>query len=168
MSKAFTRENDDRPERPSAPRSPSALPPGAVNYVTPAGAKRLREDLEQMVNVQRPQLASAADEASQRKLRELDERIRHRQQSLLAAVVVPAPAGPEDRVRFGATVTVRDRSGESQYRIVGVDEADVDRGWISWLSPLAKALLNAAVGQRVRFHGPGGDAELEIVRVVYE
>ena len=70
---------------------------------------------------------------------------------------------------FGATVTVRENNGtESVYRIVGVDEADFDRGWISWLSPIARALVNAKVGQRVSFKTPRGFSDLEIVKVSYE
>jgi transcription elongation factor GreB len=72
-------------------------------------------------------------------------------------------------VRFGATVTVRERNGEaSVYRIVGVDEMDLDRNWVSWLSPIAKALLNARPGQRVRFKSPAGEQELEITGITYE
>ena len=79
------------------------------------------------------------------------------------------PATPDDRVRFGAVVTVREAGGgETRYRIVGVDEVDFDRGWISWLSPIAKALLNKSIGQRVRLRTPGGERELEVMRVSYE
>ena len=80
------------------------------------------------------------------------------------------PAEADGCVRFGATVTVRERvSGEkSRYRIVGVDETDIDRNWVSWLSPIAKALLNSRVGDRVRFKFPGRDEELEILAVAYE
>lgn len=74
--------------------------------------------------------------------------------------------GRDQRVRFGATVTVREPDGgESSYRIVGVDETDLDRGWVSWLSPIAKALLNAEPGQRVRLKLPAGDVELEVTGV---
>lgn len=125
MSRAFVRESDDTPERP-LPRS-SPLPPGTPNYITPAGARRLR------------QLPSDA-------------------------VIVPPPTEPTDQVRFGATVTIRDRDGETTYRIVGVDETDAGENHISWISPLAKALLNAHTGQRLQFR----NAELEIVRVVYD
>ena len=83
--------------------------------------------------------------------------------------MVPPPAERDGVVRFGATVTVRERSGtEERYRIVGVDEMDIDRGWVSWLSPIAKALLNARLGRRVRFKFPSGEKELEIIRVEYE
>jgi transcription elongation factor GreB len=125
MSRAFVRESDDAPERP-LPRS-SPLPVGVPNYITPAGAQRLR-------------------------------------QLPTDAVIVPPPTEPTDQVRFGATVTVRDTEGETTYRIVGVDETDAAANFISWISPLAKTLLNSRVGQRVRFRGE----EFEILRVDYE
>ncbi|MCX7825223.1 MAG: GreA/GreB family elongation factor [Verrucomicrobiae bacterium] len=88
---------------------------------------------------------------------------------MLESVVVAQPPAERDRVQFGATVTVRDRSGqETRYRIVGVDETDIDRGWVSWLSPVAKALLNARLGERVRFKFPSGEEELEVVGIAYE
>ena len=170
MSKAFTRESDDLPDRPVPPRSAALLPPGAKNYLTPGGARRLRQELERLVSVERPQLAAAAaDEDAKRQLHALDQRIHHLQQTLHTAVVTGPPAEADGVARFGATVAVRDRSGaESTYRIVGVDESDLDRNWVSWLSPIAKALLNARVGQRVRLKLPGGEEELEILRVSYE
>jgi transcription elongation factor GreB len=110
-----------------------------------------------------------ADNDARHKLQVLDQRIRYLGQSLDSAVVVPPPVGAEERIRFGATVTVKERGGgESKYRIVGVDEIDIERGWVSWLSPIAKALLNAKLGQRVRFTLPAGEQELEIVGVGYE
>ena len=124
MSRAFVRESDDAPEQPLRRSSP--LPAGVPNYITPAGAKRLR------------QLPSDA-------------------------VIVPPPSEPTDQIRFGATVTIRDHDGETTYRIVGVDETSAGENHISWASPLAKALVNARVGQRVQFR----NAELEIVRVTY-
>lgn len=85
------------------------------------------------------------------------------------AVVVPPPDAPWDQVRFGATVMVRKLSGEeTRYRIVGVDEMDVDRDWVSWLSPIGRALLNTRLGQRVRFKFPSGAEELEIAAINYE
>ncbi|HKS37435.1 MAG TPA: GreA/GreB family elongation factor [Verrucomicrobiae bacterium] len=170
MSKAFTRESDDSSDRPVIARRASLLPPGAKNYLTPAGARRLREELDRLVGVERPRFATAQDNNdARRKLQELDQRIDHLQQSLQSAVVVAPPTKGEERVRFGATITVRQRSGtESRYRIVGVDETDIDRGWVSWISPIAKALLNARLGQRIRFKFPSGEEELEIVGVAYE
>jgi transcription elongation factor GreB len=170
MSKAFTRESDDAPDEPAIPRLAPALPPGARNYLTPDGARRLREELNHLLEVARPKLAASPDKAdSGRQLQLLDQRVRQLQQSLETAVVTGPPAATEDRIRFGATVTVRERSGaEAQYRIVGVDETDIDRGWVSWLSPIARALLNARRGQKVRLKLPSGDEELEIVRIAYE
>src|SRR5262245_19336365 len=125
MSKAFTRESDDVPERPVLPQPVSAVPPGAKNYLTPSGAQRLREELERLVEIERPRLAGLPEESeSKRQIQALDQRIRHLQQSLQTAVVVEPPAGPEDRVRFGATVMVRDSGGEEEvYQIVGADES---------------------------------------------
>ena len=169
MSRAFTRETDDAPERPVAPRPAPPLPPGAVNYLTANGEQRLRTELKRLLEMERPRLAAPpVNPESQRQLQTLDQRIHYLQQSLHSAVVVPPPTGPEDRVRFGATVTVRDHEGECDYRIVGVDETDPSQGWVSWLSPIARALQNTRRGDRVRLQGPGGERELEIVRVRYE
>lgn len=151
-------------------RPSSSLPPGAKNYLTPAGAQRLREELDRLVQEDRPRLAARLGEGeARRELQILDQRIYLLQHSLQSAEVVPPPVGLPDRVRFGATVTVRSSSGEeSRYRIVGVDETDIDRGWISWVSPIARALVNAQVGQRVRFKFPSGEEDLEIVEIIFE
>ena len=164
------RESDDAPDLPLQPRRSSPLPPGTKNYLTAGGAQRLREELDRLLNIARPQLAaSTGDDEARRRLQLTDERIEHLQQNLHSAMVVNPPAAPADHVRFGATVTVRNRRGEeSCYRIVGVGEADVDRDWVSWLSPLAKALLNARVGQQVGIKLPDGEEQLKIVRVAYE
>ena len=170
MSKAFTRESDDLPERPVLPPLLSPLPPGAKNYLTPDGARRLHEELERLVQVERPRAATANGEGdARRQLQVLEQRILYLQRSLQTAVIVAPPPTPWDHVRFGATVKVRDGSGgESRYRIVGVDETDLDRGCVSWLSPIAKALLNARLGQRLRFRTPSGEVELEVVGIAYE
>src|SRR5580704_1503731 len=115
MSKAFTRESDDLPESPLVARLSSPLPPGAKNYLTPGGAERMREELERLVNEERAGRGKGVATQGQR-LRQLEE-------SLKTAVVVEPPAKPWDQVRFGATVTVRNKSGEASfYRIVGIDE----------------------------------------------
>lgn len=170
MSKAFTRESDDAPEESVVARLVPTLPPGAKNYLTPDGARRMREELNRLLEAERPKLAAMADKVeAARQAQVFDQRIRHLQQSLQSAVVTGPPAVTEDRVRFGATVTVRELSGaEEQYRIVGVDETDTDRGWVSWLSPIARALLNARRGQKVRLRLPAGDEELEIMGISYE
>lgn len=170
MSKAFTRESDDASDLSAPPRQPSPLPAGAKNYVTAEGARRLREELDRLVQVTRPRIAALAGDAdARRQCQVLDQRIVHLQQSLLSAEVVAPPAVSDGRIRFGATVTVRDRrGGEATYRIVGVDETDIDRGWVSWVSPIAKALLTAQLGERIRFRFPSGEDELEICGVAYE
>lgn len=169
MSKAFTKE-DDAGEEPVQIQPVSLLPPGARNFVTPRGAAQLRSDLARLLQVERPPLAGRPDDTdAKRELQVLDQRIFFLQASLQSAEVVNPPPPPHDTVLFGATVTVRENNGtESVYRIVGVDEADFDRGWISWLSPIARALVNAKVGQRVSFKTPRGFSDLEIVRVAYE
>jgi transcription elongation factor GreB len=165
MSKAFLRESDTE-EAPERPPPVSLLPPGTKNLLTPDGAERLRAELTRLVEVERPPLATAGRDAdTKRELLALDQRIRHLENSLRTAEIVPSSSS-EETVRFGATVAVRDRSGElSRYRIVGVDETDLTRGWISWQSPLARALLNARRGQRVAFRAPSGPQELEIVEI---
>ena len=119
-----------------------------------------------LVNIIRPPLAvSAADDPDvKRQLASLDQRILRLEESLQSAEVIPPHEGKTDTVRFGATVIVREMNGEeSTYRIVGVDEIDLDHGWVSWLSPIARALINAKVGERVRFKVPSGETELEIL-----
>ncbi len=169
MSKAFTRE-DDAAEPIIPRRVADPLPPGGRNYLTPDGVRRLQAELDRLVHVERPRAAASSDPSVAREqLHHLDLRIQHLQQSLQSAVVVESPADVRDYVRFGASVCVRERTGEeSRYRIVGIDEADTERGWVSWLSPIAKALLNARLGQRVRLKLPSGDEELEIISISYE
>lgn len=170
MSKAFLRESDAA-DIPELPPPASALPPGAKNYVTATGAEKLRQELNRLLAGRQPLLAeSNADPESKRALQSLDRRIRHVRESLRTAVVAPPPPAEErDVVKFGAAVDVMETSGErSRYQLVGVDEADPERGRISWTSPMARALLNARRGERVTFSTPSGQAELKIVEVSYE
>lgn len=155
MSKAFTRELDDAPERVLVPRASASLPPGVKNYITPDGEKALREELESLGAGGKPEDAA------------LEQRLLQIREILASAVVAPIPPEGETRVRFGARVTVRDARETVEYRIVGVDEADIDRNWISWRSPLATALLNKQPGDRVSFRAPAGEQRLEILRVSY-
>ncbi len=170
MSKAFTRESDDAPEMPVAPRPSTLLPPGVKNYLTRDGAERLRQEIERLSHSERPKVASLTEgDDARRQLLALDQQIAGLRQILGSAEIVPPPAPPWQIVRFGASVTVRRRDGsEERYRLVGVDETDVDRGWVSWRSPIARALLNARTGQRVRFRFPDGEEDLEILAVTYE
>ena len=155
MSKAFTKE-DDRPEDEPPKRLASLLPPGAANYLTPDGAERFQAQLDELL-------------AEQPRRPVTDEKIQELRRILDSAVVLGPPAEDLDVVRFGATVQVKSLSDgkTAQYRIVGIDETDVARGWISWVSPVAKALLSAAVGDRVKAALPAGDKELEILDVTY-
>ncbi len=144
VSKAFTKEDDEIPERAGRARASSGLPPGAVNYMTSEGARRLGQELAK---------------AKGRRAAELRE-------TLESVTVVPEAENPMEEVLFGATVTVRDgRGSEATYRIVGVDEELLAPGWISWVSPLARALLCTRVGQRVHLPDTPAGAEVRIVKI---
>lgn len=150
MSKAFTRESDDAPETPLRP-----LTPLAKDYLTPDGAQRLRAELDQLTKAPEPDATRS--------------RIAQLQQILANAEVVQPPAPPWEQVLFGATVTVRDAAGgESRWRIVGREEADADRNWVSWSSPIARALLKTRVGQKVRFRIPVGEQTWEILAITFD
>ncbi len=167
MSKAFTRESDDAAEEPAGFRRPSPLPPGVKNYITADGARRLQKEMDRLTQLEKERSLSGVGDGQVR----LDsvatkQRIFQLRAILESVVVVPAGANPSEEIRFGAFVTVRDGHGaESQFRIVGVDETNIDRGWISWRSPIARALLNHKAGDRVVFQLPGGQEEVVIVRV---
>ncbi|WP_291993162.1 transcription elongation factor GreB [Candidatus Accumulibacter sp. ACC003] len=186
MSKAFTSESaaDDDDGGESEGVDPSfRLPAGTRNYITPAGHARLKAEVDQLLRVERPQLvgvvqwaASNGDRSEnadyiygKRRLREIDRRIRFLTKRLdLADVVDPSGRQDTEQVFFGATVTLCDEHGvEQTYQIVGVDETDSGRGRISWVSPLARALLKARAGDTVRFQSPVGVREVEVVAVAY-
>ena len=170
VSKAFTREENEGPEIPELPPVISVLDAGSKNYITATGAERLRSELEQLVT-QRPKLmGKAADDAGARsQIAKLDQRVLQLEQSLQSIEIVARPASDFGLVRFGATVLVRDSTGEeTSYRIVGVDEADPEGGSVSWISPIARALLNRRQGDRVPFKFPSGQETLEIIEVRYE
>jgi transcription elongation factor GreB len=170
MSKAFTREENDGPDIPDLPPLASTLAPGAKNYTTAAGAQRLRDELQQLIETTRPALAnSSEDPEAKRQLAKLDQRIMQLEESIQSSEIITPSEGPVDIVRFGATVTVRESDGnEVSYRIVGVDETDIDRGWVSWMSPIAKALLNRKRGENIRFKFPSGEETLAILDIRYE
>ncbi len=181
MSKAFTKEPDEDDEHDGAVEA--VLPGGFTNYITPGGHKRLNDELERLWHVDRPKLvdtiawaASNGDRSEngdyiygKRKLREIDRRIRFLSKHLDSAVVVDNAGKAHERVYFGATVTVADESGaERTVSIVGVDELDPGRGRVSWISPIATALLKAAVGDVVTLRTPRGTEELEIIAIRYD
>lgn len=181
MNKAFVRESEGDDEDTLEPSL--KLPPGTRNYITPAGHARLREELESLVKRERPHVveivawaASNGDRSEngdyiygKRRLREIDRRIRFLSKRLdIAEIVDPLRQGDNDQIFFGARVTIVDQDGqENTYTIVGVDEAEVSRGRISWISPLARALLKAREGDSIRFQSPVGIRELEILEVMY-
>ena len=181
MSKAFTKEPDGDDDGDEA--IASALPRDFKNYITPAGLKGLHDELARLWKVERPKLvdtiawaASNGDRSEngdyiygKRRLREIDRRIRFLNQRIDAAVVVDNAGKEHERVYFGATVTVADESGARRtVSIVGVDESDAGRGRVSWISPIATALLKGSVGDVVTLKTPRGSEELEIVDVRYE
>jgi transcription elongation factor GreB len=169
MSKAFLRESDFA-DLPDLPPPASLLPPGAKNYMTAGGVRELRAELERLREHTRPPLAAVAstDPEAKQYLNRIDQRIRYLQESLRNAEVLPPPADAQV-VQFGATVTVLDSSQKkSRYRIVGVDETNFDRGWVSWTSPIARALLTRRNGDSVSFTSPSGVQRLQILEVSYD
>ena len=160
MSKAFTREGDDSGEEEIIASWPP-LPPGARNYITPEGARQMKERLQDL------QKRRENTEATGVESKKLESAIRNLKQRLDSLVIVEPP-GDVAKVAVGAIVTVRHRNGEEEtYRIVGVDESDPEKGAISWISPLAKALLSKRAGEKVCFRIPAGEDELEILSVHY-
>lgn len=165
MSKAFVRE-EDVSDDPLPPARLPLVPPGTKNYVTATGATRLQEELQQLQTKRSAVVARADDPEARMEAQGLDHRIRHLQHSLRTAEVVSPAREAADTLRFGSTVTVRDQRGvEARYQIVGVDETDHSPENVSWLSPFARALLNAGKGQRVRVKIPRGESEIEILAV---
>ncbi len=180
MSKAFVKESDaDDEEDVGAP----ALPAGAKNYITPAGYARLKEELLHLIDVERPEVvrtvswaASNGDRSEngdylygKKRLREIDRRIRFLTKRLdLAEVVDPALQENRDQVFFGATVVYADESGaERTVTIVGMDEVDPAHGFVSWISPIARALIKAREGDSISLRTPVGVSELDILEVRY-
>lgn len=167
MNRAFVRESDAE-EPPALPPMVSPLPPGTRNYLTPEGAQRLRAELARLTEEDCPALAAApsGDLEAQSRLRFLQQRVDYLRQSLQIAEIVPPLAGELESARFGAFVTVAEDDGrESQYRIVGVDETDLSRNWVSWISPIGKALMHASPGQTVSVRMAGGLKTLEVLSI---
>jgi transcription elongation factor GreB len=185
VNKAFVREAEGLDEDPDEDLdgNRAAVPIGAKNYITPEGYARLKGELSHLLDVERPEVvrtvawaASNGDRSEnadyiygKRRLREIDRRIRFLIKRLdIAEVVDSSRQDNTDQVFFGAIVTVRDQERkEDSYRIVGMDEVDPARGDVSWVSPVAKALLKARLGDTVTFQSPGGLRELEIIGIKY-
>lgn len=183
MSKAFTRENDADPDEDDEVGALPPLPAGAKNYITPEGFAHLRAELKSLVERERPQVveivswaASNGDRSEngdyiygKKRLREIDRRIRFLTRRLdRIEVVEPWRQSGNDQIFFGATVRYVEDSGvEREVTIVGIDEVDLDRGHISWISPVARALLKARIGDVVRLPTPAGALDLEVLDVRY-
>jgi transcription elongation factor GreB len=169
VSKAFTRESDDESGAEEIPSFRPQLPPGTSNYITRDGADRLKQRLNDLLE-RKQALATGGSEArtaSDADQWKIESAIRKLQQILDSVIVAAVPADQE-KVAFGASVTVRHGNGEEgAYHIVGVDEADPENGSINWLSPLARSLISRRAGDKVRFRSPAGEEELMILSVRY-
>jgi transcription elongation factor GreB len=178
MSQVFTPDDDDDDE-PAEQR----VPAGSKNYITSPGYERLRSELLQLVDRERPEVvrtvqwaASNGDRSEnadyiygKRRMREIDRRIRFLAKRMdTAEIVDPAQQAKQDQIFFGATVTYAGDDGEPRtITIVGIDEADPASGLISWIAPIARALLKARVGDVVQLRAPSGNEELEVIEISY-
>lgn len=181
MSKAFTRESDG--EEDEDEDSLPALPAGGRNYITPAGYARLRAELMQLIDAERPRVVEVVHWAAgngdrsengdylygKKRLREIDRRIRFLTRRLeIAEVADPRLQHGNEQIFFGAMVTYADPGGiERTVTIMGIDEADSLQGQVSWISPIARALLKARAGDTVKLQTPQGPREIEILAVSY-
>ena len=183
MSKAFTREPDPSVDDDEDGAALPPLPAGSKNYITPQGYARLRAELMQLIDNERPKVvetvhwaASNGDRSEngdyiygKKRLREIDRRIRFLTKRLeIAEVADPSVHHGKDQVFFGATVTYAEESGaERVITIVGIDEADSLQGQVSWISPIARALLKAREGDVVKLVTPAGPQDVEVLHVEY-
>ncbi|WP_413708035.1 transcription elongation factor GreB [Ralstonia sp. Ralssp110] len=182
MNKAFVRE-DSGDDEDDLPEGAASLPPGSKNYITPAGYERLRTELMHLIDTERPEVvgivswaASNGDRSEngdylygKKRLREIDRRIRFLTRRIEKAEVVDASLqGNNDQIFFGATVTyVNQRGDETTVTIVGMDEVDLDIGHVSWISPIARALIKAREGDTVPLRTPTGVEQIDILEVKY-
>jgi transcription elongation factor GreB len=180
MSKAFTKEIDTESD---LEEDVPELPAGVKNYITPEGLQRLRDEFRQLQQEERPKTVEIVSWAAgngdrsengdyiygKRRLREIDRRMRFLMKRIeIAEAVDPAKQMNKDRVFFGATVTFSNSEGEAKtVRIVGIDEARSELGEISWISPVAKALLKAEEGDVVEVRTPKGAERVEVLKIAY-
>ena len=183
MSKAFTRESEAGDDEDDESAALPALPAGARNYITPAGYRRLREELMNLLDAERPKVVEIVSWAAKngdrsengdylygkKRLREIDRRIRFLMRRLdIAEVADPSVHFGRDQIYFGATVTYANARGEERtITIKGIDEADSLAGEVSWVSPVARALLKAREGDEVQIVTPAGPERLEVLEVRY-
>ena len=180
MSKAFVKEEEGTDDEPDA-QAARKLPSGK-NYITPGGYARLEAELRKLVELERPEVvktvawaASLGDRSEnadyiygKRRLREIDRRVRFLIKRLESAEVVNSAGRDTDQIFFGATVRLKGASGQKTITIVGVDEVDPANGRVSWISPIAKALIKAREGDTVTLRSPSGVEQLEILEVKYQ
>lgn len=162
MSRAFVKEpdgeqlGDDLPERPRS---------SYTNYVTPQGLAQLQRRVREL-SAQKEALIGNDDLGARQQLKQVERDLHYYEERVQSAVVVQPEAQSDDKVRFGSTVEVLDSDGQTlRFTIVGEDEADASHEKISWMSPLARALLEAQVGDVVTWKRPVGDKELEVVAI---
>ena len=185
MSKAFVKESDADADGSVDDLDDSApsLPAGLKNYISPDGHRRLQEEMRRLLREERPKVVEVVSWAAgngdrsengdylygKKRLREIDRRVRFLTKRLeIAEIVDPARQTRHDQVFFGATVTYADRHGaERSVTIVGIDEADLDRGQVSWISPIARALLKAQEGDVVELRTPAGTEAIEVLEISY-
>lgn len=183
MNKAFTREPDAAPDDDDDEVALPALPAGAKNYITPDGYRKLRAELMQLLDDERPKVVEAVSWAAKngdrsengdyiygkKRLREIDRRIRFLTKRLdLAVVADPSAHFGNEQIFFGATVTYANAAGEERtVTIKGIDEADNLHGEVSWVSPIARALIKAREGDEVQLVTPAGVETIEVVEVKY-
>ena len=153
MSRAFIDESASESREGDAPELKIPLPQGAKNYVTPHGAERTRAELEELLATAQP------------RLREVERRIQYLSRMTAIMEIVSPGARLPERVVFGTTITVREAREELTYRIVGVDESDPTRGWVSWVSPIARALTGRKPGDTVKVSLPSEEKVLTIVSI---
>ena len=181
MSKAFIKETEDEPE--PVVEAP-ALPAGVKNYMTPEGHRRMQEELRRLLRDERPKVVEVVAWAAgngdrsengdyiygKKRLREIDSRIRFLTKRLESAEIVdPRRQKNRDQVFFGAMVTYADRDGtEKTVTIVGIDEADLEQGQVSWVSPIARALMKAHEGDVVELRTPSGTEPIKIIEISYQ
>jgi len=183
VSKTFTKETDAESDEDGGDSTAPALPSGSKNYMTPTGYARLRDELLQLMDEERPKVVEAVHWAAKngdrsengdylygkKRLREIDRRIRFLTKRLeIAEVTDPSVHHGSDQVFFGATVRYVDETGdERSVTILGIDEADSAKSQVSWISPIARALLKSREGDVVRLVTPGGTHEVELLSVSY-
>ena len=164
MSRAFVKDdNEDRPSEELPERPVSDAP----NYVTPEGMRLLRERVDELAR-EHARLREAGEAFEKPQLASNERDLRYFQSRLESAIVVDVASEPKDEVHFGATVKTEDEQGNTNsFTIVGEDEADVKKHKISWVSPLAKALLGSRVGDTVTWNRPAGSTTLEVLEISY-